>query len=354
MKQQIGTVKQRRLPRWSRLLVFVTLLSILLGAISSLQAHAASVDHKRLAYYGANLEMMEDATGISTTTGMPIKGGAWPQYAGNYCFTAVVQAVTNYMDLKKGLPMRYPSPGDEGPISGNPNDAQRGQILYDMDHAMIAPGGPLPLRGSGANRRPFTLANTAYDFGGDPRSQAFGIDYEAPQGTHYHEHIYDTSPQDATHEMAKALARYSEPVVALINHAEHSVIVAGVWATENPLTDTDSDVQIRALAVFNPWDMRWGAYISKTNYVKVSYKDWTAGSNLPVPWGGVTTWLKEPYNSNGVLDPDPSIGIYQAGPGTKHPKAHHWIGNFVIIQPDSHHQSANFSFDEDDRLMLKP
>jgi hypothetical protein len=339
-------VKKQRWLLWIGFLAVVACLVPLTYGLS--QAHADEPLH----YYGADLHLMQQATGISITTGMPIsQSGPWPQYTSNYCFISVVQAITNYTDLRRGLPMRYPNASDQGPASQDPADEQPGQILYDMDHYMIPPDGPLPIQGSGANRRPYTLANIAYDFGGDPRAQVFATDYEDP-GVNYHEHIYHNSAAAATLGMAKALALYSEPVIAVVNHAEHSVLVAGVWATGNPLTDPNA--QIRSLAVFNPWNESWGTYLSTTNYSQVTYSDWINATNLPAPWGGTNSWVSLPYNTNSGLDPDPSIGMYQAGPGTANPNAHHWVGNYVVILPDTHWQSANFTFDENDQVMLQP
>jgi len=233
-------------------------------------------------------------------------------------------------------------------------DEKPDQILWDMDHLMVPEDGPLVQRGTGFKRRPFTLGNIAFDFGGDPRIQAFGTNFEAPPGEmKYHEHIYHTDAMTATSGMVKALARFSKPVLIMANHAEHTLLVAGFWATDNPLTNPDA--QIRSLAVFNPWDSaQWGQYITTGSYQTVSLDDWLNATHLPTPFGGVTSLLSLPYASNGGLDPDPSIGIYQAGPGTKNPNEHHWIGNFVIVQPDMHPESANFSFDEDNELMLQP
>lgn len=334
------------------LVLFGTLLK---GGV--FQAHASSgqtlsaSNSEHLTYYGANLQTMQLATGVHLD-GTLAANGPWPQYASNYCFVAVVQAITNYEDISEGKPMRYPSASDEGPLSGNPDDEQPGQILYDMDHLMIPADGPLTTVSSGVDRRPFTLANIAYDFGGDPRSQAFGTDFEAPSTTKYHEYIYHTTPAEATLSMAKSLALYHMPVIALVNHAEHSVIVAGFWATGNPLIDPHA--QITSLAVFNPWDISWGTLLSSTNYAQVSYDDWINNTTLSAPWGGTNSWENLPYSSNGILDPDPSIGMYQAGAGTQNPDAHYWIGNFVVIQPDHHQVSANYSFDENNHLMLHP
>ncbi|MBV8695546.1 MAG: hypothetical protein JO183_08680 [Ktedonobacteraceae bacterium] len=324
----------------------VLVSSFLIGGIAS--AHA-TFSHAQLHYYGANLQDVVRATGVHLD-GNVDPNGPWPQFTPNYCFVAVVQAVVNYDDILQGLPLRYPHQSDQGPASGNPNDEQVGQILWDMDHRMIPPGGPLAAKGSGLSRRPFTLGNIAYDFGGDPRIQAFASNDEAPTGEmKYHEHIYHTTAAAATWDMAKALARYSRPVLVLANHAEHTVLVAGFWATANPLTEPDA--QIRSLAVFNPWNSAlWRQYITTGSYQQVSLDDWLNATDLPRH----TTLLNLPYASNGGLDPDPSIGIYQTGPGTKNPNQTHWIGNFVIIEPDTHPQSANFAFDENNRLMLQP
>ncbi len=333
-------------------LTFFALVGTQLSGSPAL-AYASVTDSQHLTYYGADLNKMTLATGINYRTGAIAPGGPWPQYASNYCFTAVVQAITNYVDLTKGLPIRYPTASDEGPLSGNPADEQAGQILYDMDNYMLPPDGPLPIEGSGANRRPYALSNIAYDFGGDPRTQSFGTAYESPDHEPYHEHIFHNGAAAATFGIAQAVAEFRQPVIALVNHAEHSVLVAGVWATGNPLTDPNA--QIKALAVYNPWDQSWGTYLSTGNYARVSYNDWIGATNLPSPWGGINSWFAEPYSSNGVLDPDPSIGIYQAGPGTSNPDATHWINNYVIIQRDDNYGvSANYSFDEYNHIMLKP
>ncbi len=332
-------------------LTFLALVSFQMAG-TPYQAHAATTLF-HLSYYGADLNKMAQATGVDFGQPNTVAAkGPWPQYTNNYCFTAAVQGMVNYADLMKGLSIRYPVQSSEGPASGNPANEQSGQILYDMDHHMLPPGGPLKAVGSGASRRPYTLANIAYDFGGDPRSQSFATAYEAPAGEYYHEHIFHNGAAAATMGIAKALAAYSQPVIALVNHAEHSVLVAGVWATGNPLTDASA--QISSLVIYNPWNQSWGAYLSSSYYTLVSYNDWLNADTLPSPYGGVNTWFQEPYQSNGTLDPDPSIGIYQAGTGTSNPSAHHWIGNYVIIQRDSNATSANYTYDENDHIMLKP
>jgi hypothetical protein len=338
---------------WIGLLAFLTCASSLLG-VASLEAHAAAADgNGNRTYYGTDLHKMALATGVNFEQPNTIPQGApWPQRTNNYCFLSVVQAMVNYADLKVGLPMRYPTQSSQGPASDDPADETHGQILYDMDHYLIPPDGPLKTIGTGPNRRPYTLANIAYDFGGDPRAEATAVTYETPGNAFYHDHIYHNGPQAATLGIAQALARYGEPVIAAVNHAEHFVIVAGVWTTGNPLTD--QNVQIRALAVYNPWDQSWGAYLSTGYYTRVSYNDWINATNLPGSPQSVHSWFGQPYQSNGDLDPDPSISRYQAGPGTLNPNAQHWIGNYVTIERDDHPVSANFSFDENDQMMLQP
>ena len=333
-------------------LAFLTLAGCLFGG-TALEVHARAVSNNSLTYYGADLQKMTTATGVNFNQPNTISaGGPWPQRTNNYCFVAVVQTMVDYADLMIGRPIRYPTQSNQGPASGNPADETQGQILYDMDYSMIPQGGPLKIVGTGQNRRPYTLANIAYDFGGDPRAQAFATAYETPDNAFYHEHIYHNGPAAATFGMAKALASYSEPVIAVVNHGEHSVIVAGVWATGNPLTDKNA--QISALAVYNSWDLKWGAYLSYGYYTRVSYNDWINATNLPTGSKNVGSWFGQPYQSNGGLDPDPSISQYQAGPGTLHPNAKHWLGNYVFIQRDNHSVSANFTFDENDQLMNNP
>src|SRR5450631_3319093 len=242
-------IQKRRLWIFTPLgiVLFLLLASSFLSR-NTYTAHAASVD-ERLTYYGANLQKMALATGINPEQPTTVTPNApWPQNASNYCFTAVVQAIVNYNDLTHGLPMRYPHQSDEGPVTGNPDDEVPGQILYDMDNFMIPHGGPLPTVSSGTTRRPYTLANIAYDFGGDPRSQAVGTAYEMRKNgfsyldSLYHQHIYHNGAAAATMGIAKALAKFSEPVIALVNHAEHSVLVTGVWMTGNPLTNPHAQI----------------------------------------------------------------------------------------------------------------
>ncbi|HXH26326.1 MAG TPA: hypothetical protein VNG90_00355 [Candidatus Acidoferrum sp.] len=327
------------------------------SVVKTTQATQVGASTPSLTYYGADLSKMSAATGVNLNnpTATP-SGKPWPQNAGNYCFIASTQAVVNYDSLLHGANILFPSKNSQGPSSGNPNNESSGQNLYDLDHYAIPAGGPLKTVGSGTSRRPFTLANIAYDFGGDPRSISAGVDYEITKAGYgdalYHQHIYHTSATVATFDMAKSLAQNAKPIIAIVNHAEHAVVVAGVWATANPLTN--SGAQISSVVIFNPWNQSWGTYLSRGYYAKVSYNDWVYATSLPSPFSGINSWFDVPYQTNNNIDPDPAMGIYQAGTGTLNPNAHHWINNLVTIQYDGHATSADTAYDENDAAMTAP
>ena len=318
-------------------------------------------------YFGADLSLngkMQQATGISSNSPSTRPNGPWPQNAQNYCFLAAVQGMTNYADLDINKAIQYPNRSDEGPVSGNPNDETSGQILYDMDHLMQPTFGTLDIHGSGASRSPFTLADSSHDFGGDPRSQSEATYVETPGYHYYHQYIYHNGVMGATLGLGKGVAAAhsdgtsQEPVIAFVNHAEHVVLVAGVWSRGNPVTYQYASIQY--LAIYNPWDQSLGSYLSGAYYTKVSYADWVGGGPYPDPYGGSSYWWNYPYKANGNLDPDPYMGIYQAGVdpylgNTKNPSAHHWIDNYVTVQrDDDSSDSADYSHDENGNVMQGP
>ena len=325
-----------------------------------------------ISYFGADISsggLMQTATGIDSTTNAT-PSGPWPQNADNYCFLAVVQAIANYTvaaDNASGLPVEpipYTTRSSEGPASGNPNDETSGQILYDMDHNM-QPAGTLDVYGSGKARRPFTLANTSHDFGGDPRAQAVATYTLTPAYHYYHQYIYHNGPDAATMGLAIATSKYDEPAIAFVNHAEHVVLVAGVWSHGNP--STYQYASIDSLAIYNPWlqqatsSQTWGgAYLSGAYYTRVAYSDWVGGSAMPDPYGGVSYWWNYPYRENGIIDPDPYMGQYQAGidphlGATANPNSTHWINNYVTIQRDNDSaDSVDITLNESGQPMTGP
>jgi hypothetical protein len=317
------------------------------------QAASAHPNDSTSTYYGADISAnggMAVATGVQPTNTRPTNG-PWPQYTRNYCFIAVVQAVANYGYWKQGKAISFPHQNNQGPLNDNPNFETRTnphQILYDMDHYMKPTFGTIRTTGSGSSRRPFTLANSSRDFGGDPRAQAYAAWYETPNLYYYHQYIYHNGVGGATYGLAKGVAfSFSDgpaPEIAIVNHGEHSVIIAGAWASANP--STNSAATIDSFAVYNPWDqLNFGSYLNGAYYARVSYADWITSS-----W-----WWGPTYSSNNGADPDPIIGIYQAGAGTSHPTAKHWIGNYVSIQRDNDAtDNANYSIDENGKTMQNP
>lgn len=331
---------------------------------------ASSSDRSNKAqYYGADLSAdggMEKATGVNTTDHFDQPdSGPWPQYAGNYCFLAVVQALVNYEYWKTNHDLvPYPRQSDQGPPSPDPatpwgNGTSTGeenpQILWTMDTQVLPPGGALPSLGSGRWRRPFTLANSSYDFGGDPRALAASTAYLAPSGHSYHQYIYHDGIIDATYHLARAVTMsYPDggpsPIMALVNSGAHIVVVAGVWSYGSVLTSVQA--RIDSFAVYNPWNVQWGGYINGAYYARVSYASWTRDQSIvngPFSFAH-TSWWAKPYDSNGGLDPDPSTGLYQPGP-----KSHHWIGNYVSVQRDLFFDyNADTCYDEQNHVMKAP
>lgn len=341
-----------------------------------------------LAYYGANLSGMQVATGVSTSNNYP--NGPWPQYAGNYCFLASIQAVANYANWDQGWTIPYPNASDEGPASsdgnpadnGNPNNEQPGQILYDLDNvvdnsqpqfSLVAnfPPGPDIVNDGGSApwfRRGFTLADTSHDGGGDPRAVAAGTWYETPNDHYYHQYIYHYNQSNvswAVAGFAYAVDAYDEPVTVVVNGGLHMVVVAGVWSYGDPIQTFPAAVE--SVAVYNPWNQGWGSYLNGAYYSRVSYADWTGTD--PLNYGGF--WWAHGYdwsNSQGkyvntTYDPDPYMGIYQAGVdpitgrATANPNAQHWVGWFVDIERDdnvSGGYNPNIAYNENDQPMGGP
>ncbi len=212
---------------------------------------------------------------------------------------------------------------------------------------MQPPFGTITPTGSGPSRRPFTLTNSSRDYGRDPRAIAYAAWYETPNTHFYHQYIYHTGVAAATFGLGKGVAfshwNGTSPEVAIVDGALHAVVVAGIWSYGNP--SVVNDAAIDSLAVYNPWNQAWGSYLGGAYYTRVSYSSWTTSSG----WWGKT------YNSNGGADPDPIIGIYQAGPGTSNPNAKHWIGYYVSIQrDDSASDNANYCHNENGQVMQGP
>jgi hypothetical protein len=158
----------------------------------------------------------------------------------------------------------------------------------------------------------------------------------------YHNVIYHggNGIQAAVSGLARTLARYQLPASVTIAHGLHSVVVTGVYSTNDPRTSWPAGVT--SLSV---WDPDPGAY-QGSQHVIWNYSAFT-DPNQPM-WGAT-------YNANVIngvpYDPDPSVGIYT--PNGSSPR--HWIGNWVDIEPDVQAAvSPDFATDETGAVMPHP
>lgn len=158
--------------------------------------------------------------------------------------------------------------------------------------------------------------------------------------------------------MAYAVDAYHEPVSETVNDGLHSVIVAGVWSYGDSIIDFP--VTIDSLAVYNPWNQAWGRYLDGAYYYRVPYSEWSGSDGKDYYWLHGYDWNGSKY-VNSYDDPDPYMGIYQAGidgytgKGTSNPNAQHWVGYYISIERDAHSDyNANYTYNENDVPMGGP
>src|SRR5437899_9913909 len=74
------------------------------------------------------------------------------------------------------------------------------------------------------SRRPFTLANSSYDFGGDPRAQAVAAADLTPANHYYHQHINHNGLTSTTYKLAQTVtATRSEEHTSELQSLRHLV-----------------------------------------------------------------------------------------------------------------------------------
>jgi hypothetical protein len=165
----------------------------------------------------------------------------------------------------------------------------------------------------------------------------------AQLGYTYHNVIYHQPANLAVAGLARALTRFGQLVIVTTAHGLRTVVVAGVWATSNPVSGYPADVN-----AINVWDPGVGApgggYQSSR---RVTWANYTFNTNTTA-WGSVYSANHQSY---GDLDPDPAVGIYV--PTSQYPN--HWIGFRVDIEPDSLvNVSVDYALDENGAMMLHP
>ena len=326
------TSLERRLLAASLLLGVLT-LSVITGRALFAAPHVAAVSGN---FYGANEAYM-------------LAGAVdWPQANSNWCAVASIELVANYTYQMQSGQSYFPfHAGGQQQIAADLNSA-----------ASVSQWGTPSYNGVG----PGFAADIARDFGTDPRSIAWGIWYEslagklarlyqpgklspriAQLGYTYHNVIYHQPANLAVAGLARTLTRFGQPVIVTTAHGLHTVVVAGVWATSNPLSGYPADVN-----AVNVWDPGVGApgggYQSSR---RVTWASYTFNTNTNA-WGSVYSANHQSY---GDLDPDPAVGPYV--PNSQYPN--HWIGFRVDIEPDTLvNVSVDYALDENGNVMLHP
>ncbi|HZC07254.1 MAG TPA: hypothetical protein VE338_16590, partial [Ktedonobacterales bacterium] len=168
-------------------------------------------------------------------------------------------------------------------------------------------------------------ADIAQDFGTDPRSLAYGL--TEVTGTQYHAVVDTNGAWDATKWIVHDILTYRQPISVFVDHGQHSVIVSGVEAKSNPLTDPGS---ITAIHVWDPGSAASNSAIQSSMHEVVPLSVWLGGSTDL----GFAQYFKYPYAANQYgaypFDPDPSVGPYTYVPALYN---HLWIGHYVYVSP---------------------
>jgi hypothetical protein len=138
--------------------------------------------------------------------------------------------------------------------------------------------------------------------------------------------------RDATNHLIADVVQSRQPIAVIVDHGLHTVLVAGVYSTGDPVSNPGSVV---SLVVWDPGNPSSASNIQSMTKATVSLSTWL---NNSIYWG-------QPYASNSilggkiVLDPDPAVSPYTYDPN-KNDFVHLWIGHYVYIRP----QGANMDW----------
>lgn len=260
-------------------------------------------------FYGGNTTLVNNAT-----------QNVWPQGSGPYCGIETAIAITNYVDQVDGVAMDFTSSSSQYTVASNNNSSSaESQWGYALEGGNTVAG----------------ESNISLDFGTDPRSIAFMAWNYTPANTFFHDYIYrwqmahSSAPpysqqvMEATTIFAENLEEWSEPISVAINEGEHSVLVTGVYSTNNPLNYFPAN--ITGVTYRDPMD---------SSHWTVDISTWTYGIS-----GGYDLW-KNFYGYNNSQDPEPSVGPYTPGPGQEH-----WFNGFNWIETDENYTNGQWSPD---------
>ncbi len=228
-----------------------------------------------------------------------VNAANWPQQMSNWCGIATIAAIARYR--------------------GHAVSQQDVVTYLNSDAGVSEWGTPSPILNEGPGFR----GDIARDLGSDPRSLAASL--AAMGGGGDHQVVDLRGNYDATLHLVSDLLRSNEPISVIVFHGFHSVLVSGVVATANPLTNPSS---ITGFEVWDPGVGVPGGNIQPDREDFVSLGTWL---NSEYYWGSP---YAANYLGNLAEDPDPSVGPYTYDP-SKNEFGHLWIGHYVYIRPDA-------------------
>lgn len=264
-------------------------------------------------FYGAQESLVTQAIG----------GTIWPQVAGNGCAVADAVAMVNYDYLAAGKALRFPDSTGQSAIAQD--NQTNGASVWGHATPTNAMGG---------------ITNIAPDFGNDPRSVAYDIMHYDWNTIQHHDWIYrwtmahSTKPsfaqqaEEATTLVARALENWPAPVVVFINGGLHSVVLTGIWSTNDPRTSFPANIQGLVY--------RDSEGNSTTSRQEISLSTWIGGK-YSNPFGTYSLWslyYGDRYavaDMKNTADPEPTVGLYK--PNSVHP--HHWYVGFTWVRWDT-------------------
>lgn len=251
-----------------------------------------------------------------------ISGTIWPQRTKNACGIAAAIGLINYDRLQFGHPLMFPNSSGQAAVMSANQTAGASQWGYAT-----------PINAWGG------VTNIAPDFGTDPRSVAYDVKHYASSIRSFHDTIYrwqfahTSAPsfwnqaKEATTLMARSLATYHEPIIAFINGGIHSVVITGIWSSNNPKTHFPAGIQ--GLVYRDPLGN------STTSRQEINLNSWIKG-NYASPFGVYSLWSRyygDRYaigDMKNTYDPEPTVGPYT--PSSTYP--HHWYLAFTWVTRD--------------------
>lgn len=251
-----------------------------------------------------------------------VNAAGWPQQDHIWCGLAAMDAVINF--------------------DGKAISQQQLADFLSADTAKSAWG--VPASDPSIAWGPGFPSDISRDVGTDPRAIAYGQTVEG--GHPYHTVIDRVSAQDATYHLVADLLRTHEPIHAIVFRGGHSVLISGVYATDDPMKDPAS---ITALEV---WDPGFGIYdgnIQQAQMTVVPIDEWYTNKYY---WSSP---YQEDYHGSIAQDPDPAVGPYAYDPASGN-VAHLWVNNYVYFRADdpsdpAYAISQDWAFNQDDNLI---